>query len=65
MKKGIPYIVVGNKSDLRYDSSQKDKLVSKEEAEKLANKVKAARYMECSAKTQESTLSIIIILIFF
>jgi len=52
---GVPYIVVGNKSDLRKDPDFSDKLVSKEEAEKLTKKNGGARYMECSAKTQEST----------
>lgn len=40
---GVPFILVGNKCDLRNDASFKGKLVGKEEAEKLAKKVQAAR----------------------
>lgn len=50
----VPFIIVGNKLDLRSDEKMKDKCVSKKEAEKLAMKLGAKRYIECSAKTQEN-----------
>jgi Ras-related C3 botulinum toxin substrate 1 len=50
----VPFIVVGNKLDLRNDEKMKDKCVNRKEAEKLAAKLGAKRYIECSAKTQEN-----------
>lgn len=48
-----PYILVGTKTDLRQneDSSQ---FVSKAMGRKMASKIKAARYVECSAKSHEN-----------
>ncbi len=51
---GVPYIVVGNKIDLRNDPSLQNKIVSRHLGENIAKKVGAARYLECSAKTQEN-----------
>ncbi|KAG2392316.1 hypothetical protein C9374_012568 [Naegleria lovaniensis] len=53
----LPYIIVGNKVDLRDDSQLLKQLgvtnpVTKKEGEELAKKVGALQYMECSAKTQ-------------
>ena len=50
----VPFIVVGNKSDLRDDDKMKSKCVDYAAAEKLAKKLGAKRYMECSAKTQSN-----------
>ena len=50
----VPFIVVGNKSDLRDDEKMKSKCVDYGAAEKLAKKLGAKRYMECSAKTQHN-----------
>jgi len=57
---GVPVILVGTKSDLRNDSTQIESLrakgvemVSKEAAEQMAKEIKAAKYMECSALTQD------------
>ncbi|XP_057650963.1 ras-like GTP-binding protein Rho1 [Diorhabda carinulata] len=53
----VPYILVGNKLDLRNDpevvkylNSANSHPVSQEEGEKMARKIKAIKYMECSAK---------------
>ena len=55
----VPCILVGLKSDLRNDVEAMKELskkncepISKEEAEKLAQRIDADCYMECSAKTQ-------------
>lgn len=52
-----PYIIIGNKLDLRNDKEACKKLgvnpITTEEGLALAKKVKAAGYRECSAKTQE------------
>jgi Ras-related C3 botulinum toxin substrate 1 len=50
----VPFIVVGNKSDLRDDEKMKSKCVDYAAAEKLAKKLGTKRYMECSAKTQHN-----------
>jgi len=51
-----PYLVVGNKVDLRDDPTACAQLgvnpVKKEEGEKLSKDVGAIAYLECSAKTQ-------------
>ncbi len=54
----VPIILVGNKIDLRDDPSalsQPEQLpqVTKEQAMQMAERIKAVRYIECSAKTQE------------
>ncbi|GAB5372037.1 hypothetical protein AAMO2058_001631400 [Amorphochlora amoebiformis] len=57
---GVPIILVGTKSDLRNDKAQIDKLRSKgtemvtiEQGEAMAKEIGAAKYMECSALTQD------------
>jgi len=57
---GVPYLLVGMKSDLREDDTTKERLkekglsyVTREEAEKLAKDMKAHSYVECSSLTQE------------
>ena len=45
-----PFMIVGNKSDLRTDE---DDCVSQEEALELAANLGASAYAECSAKTRE------------
>ncbi|KAL0486106.1 Rac-like GTP-binding protein [Acrasis kona] len=50
----IPFMLVGNKLDLRSDPAVKDKCTSKTEAEKIAKKIGAKRWIETSAKTQEN-----------
>jgi len=53
-------ILVGNKVDLREDAdflekmkASRKKIISTEDGEKLAKEIKAVKYMECSAKTQQ------------
>lgn len=55
----VPYILVGTKLDLRDDPSTLDKLrssgqtvVTTAKGEELARKIKAVKYLECSAKTE-------------
>jgi len=57
----VPFILVGTKLDMRNDKSEVDKLrtqgqnpISTEQGTELAKKLRAIRYMECSAKTQEN-----------
>jgi small GTP-binding protein len=50
---GIPYILVGNKSDLRNEEKFKSQCVPIEQCEKMRKKIGAEKLMECSAKTQE------------
>lgn len=57
---GVPVILVGTKADLRSDNAQIEKLsqkglamVSQEQGEAMAKEIKAAKYMECSALTQD------------
>jgi len=49
----VPIILVGTKADLR-SSESSDNLVSQADAKKLKSKIKAFRYVECSAKTREN-----------
>ncbi len=55
----VPYVIVGNKLDLRNDPNTlkalgiTDKPISTEEGKAMAKRVGAICYMECSAKTQE------------
>jgi Ras-related C3 botulinum toxin substrate 1 len=49
----VPFILVGNKSDLRNDEKFKDKCIPIDKAKKMADKIKAERWLECSAKTQD------------
>ena len=55
-----PFILLGTKVDLRGDRATVDELdkkqeevVSKEEGKRMAESLKAAKYLECSALTQE------------
>eukprot|EP01120_Amphizonella_sp_Union-15-10_P006389 TRINITY_DN2038_c0_g1_i2.p1 TRINITY_DN2038_c0_g1~~TRINITY_DN2038_c0_g1_i2.p1 ORF type:complete len:208 (-),score=34.83 TRINITY_DN2038_c0_g1_i2:82-663(-) len=57
----IPYLLVGTKTDLRNDQGTIDKLKASGSApivsakgEELAKKIKAHKYMECSAKTEDN-----------
>ena len=57
---GVPFILVGTKSDLRNDRDTMDRLreknltpVSEREGQDLANELGAFKYLECSALTQE------------
>ena len=56
----IPFLLVGTQVDLRNDEATqlklaktKEKPVSKEEGEKMAKNLGAAKYLECSALTRE------------
>jgi len=56
----VPQILVGTKLDARSDQglleklkSQGQKPVTTEQGQELARKIKAVKYMECSAKTSE------------
>ncbi|XP_076337697.1 ras-related protein ced-10-like isoform X2 [Tachypleus tridentatus] len=50
-----PYVLVGTKTDLRNskDLPEGIQLVSKNMGRKMATKIKAEKYVECSAKTME------------
>lgn len=48
----IPIILVGTKADLRDDPTT-SQLVSPADCRKLKSKIKAHRYVECSAKTRD------------
>lgn len=55
----VPYILVGTKLDLRDDPNTLEKLrasgqqpVPTAKGEELAKKIKAVKYLECSAKTE-------------
>jgi len=57
---GVPLVLVGTKSDLRDDQEQISQLqakgllmVTKQAAEQMAGEIGAAKYLECSALTQE------------
>ncbi|KFM61381.1 ras-related protein ced-10-like [Stegodyphus dumicola] len=47
-----PFILVGTKTDLRdsADNQSKENFISKTQGKKMAAKIKAAKYVECSAK---------------
>ena len=47
-----PFILVGTKLDLREDANVE--CVSKAEGEALREELKGAKYIECSARTQEN-----------
>ncbi|KAI4460293.1 rho family gtpase [Holotrichia oblita] len=47
---GTPFILVGTKNDLREVDDPTLKLISVKEGKKLARKIGAERYLECSAK---------------
>jgi len=57
----VPFILVGTKCDMRSNEGEIEKLrsqgqqpVTNIQGNDLANKLKAIKYMECSAKTQEN-----------
>lgn len=57
---GVPIILVGCKTDLRYDPKTIEELkrtsqrpVTTDEGQAIAQKIGALKYLECSAKTQE------------
>jgi len=57
----VPFILVGTKLDMRNERAEVEKLrsqgqnpISTEQGNELAKKLKAIKYMECSAKTQEN-----------
>eukprot|EP01036_Dinobryon_divergens_P031942 gene31942-41436_t len=49
---GVPFILVGTKIDLRKDSNA-SRCVTKAQGEALKEDLKAFKYVECSARTQE------------
>ncbi|KAG0014262.1 GTP-binding protein Rho1 [Entomortierella chlamydospora] len=58
--RGLPFILVACKKDLRYDQRTVDELrrnnqtpVSQERGAEVARRIKARDYVECSAKTKE------------
>ena len=60
-----PFILLGTKVDLRADRAILDKLaekqeevVSKEEGKRMAENLKAAKYLECSALTREGVKNV-------
>ena len=60
-----PFILLGTKVDLRADRAILDKLaekqeevVSKEEGKRMAESLKAAKYLECSALTREGVKNV-------
>ena len=48
---GVPFIIVGTKLDMRNDG--RGTFISKLQGEALKEELKAFKYLECSAKTQE------------
>jgi GTPase SAR1 family protein len=57
----VPFILVGTKCDVRNDPGELERLrqqgqspISTDQGHELAKKLKAIKYMECSAKTQEN-----------
>ncbi|KAJ6492207.1 cell division control protein 42 [Mycena sanguinolenta] len=51
---GVPRVIVATQIDLRIDFAEKEKTtITSTQGESLARELKAARYVECSAKTHE------------
>lgn len=57
---GVPFILVGLKTDLRKDQdmirnlqAKRQSMITQEEGQALADELKAYKYLECSALTQE------------
>ncbi|XP_055865517.1 ras-related protein ced-10-like isoform X1 [Biomphalaria glabrata] len=51
-----PIILIGTKLDMRQDKTKQNdpkKIVSRSEGEKISKSIKAVKYLECSALTQE------------
>ena len=60
-----PFILLGTKVDLRGDraildmlAKKQEEVVSKEEGERMAESLKAAKYLECSALTREGVKNV-------
>jgi cell division control protein 42 len=52
----VPFLIVATQIDLRADSKlvgPKQRVITSEEGERLARELGAARYVECSALTQQ------------
>jgi len=61
----VPIVLVGTKADLRGVKSVVDELkksgedpITQEQGDQMAREIKAYRYLECSAKTQEGLASV-------
>ncbi|KAK2949908.1 putative Cell division control protein 42 like protein [Blattamonas nauphoetae] len=52
--KDTPVVLVGTKGDYRASPPDDVTLITKEQAEEMAKKLKLYEYVECSAKTQEN-----------
>lgn len=52
-----PLILVGLKTDLRQDSTKSD-ILTVSDGKRLKNKIKAEKYVECSAKTRDGLTEI-------
>ena len=50
---GVPCIIVGTKLDTRNDAKFGEKFVTKSQGEALREELKAFKYLECSARTQD------------
>ena len=51
---GVPFIIVGTKLDMRNEAKPNDgKFITKMQGEALKEELKAFKYLECSARTQE------------
>eukprot|EP01038_Epipyxis_sp_PR26KG_P009061 gene9061-12221_t len=50
---GVPFIIVGTKLDARNDAKSGEKCITRAQGEALKEELKAVKYLECSAKTQE------------
>jgi len=57
----VPYLLIGTKLDVRNDATVLEKLrganqqpITTQKGDELAKKIKALKYMECSAKTSEN-----------
>lgn len=55
-----PIILVGTKCDLRGLIKDKTQEISSKEAQQVANKIKAVKYLECSAKTQKGVTEVFV-----
>lgn len=50
---GVPFIIVGTKLDTRLEKSGETRFITKVQGENLKEELKAFKYLECSARTQE------------
>jgi len=50
---GVPILLVGTKIDLREDKNRKPPCLKPNDGEKMRDKIKAVKYLECSALTQQ------------